>query len=126
MKNRTSYYIVIGLVSLAVLGVISSLVSNPVDFIKNVFLFLIISAGIILLFRHFTGASLRSREQSAFKKAAKRSKKRYQHKDSRKPVSRTSNSNISTLKKVNHKPKSTAHLTVIEGRKGKKKKRASL
>lgn len=126
MKKQTSYYIVIGLIVLAIFGVISSFVSNPVDFLKNVFILTIIGLGVFVLIRHFFGSNLRNREQNAFKKAARRSKKRFQQKDSSKPISRTPTSNISTFRKVKNKTKSTAQLTVIEGKKGKKKKRASL
>lgn len=72
------------------------------------------------------GANPGKSEQNAFKKAARRSKKRFQQKDGRKPSVKTTNGNVSTFRKVKNKPKSTAHLTVIEGKKGKKKKRASL
>lgn len=126
MKKQTSYYIIVGIIVLAIFGVISSFVSNPVEFLKNMFILTIIGLGVFFLFRHFFGSTVRNREQNAFKKAARRSKKRFQQKDSSKPVSRSSTNNISTFRKVKNKPKSTAQLTVIEGRKGKKKKRASL
>lgn len=111
---------------LAIIGVVSSFVSNPMAFIKSIVMFLIIASLIFFLVRRFfSGAGPQSREQNAFRKAAKRSKKRFQQKDTRKPTSKTNNGNVSTLRKVKHKSKSAAHLTVIEGKKGKKKKRAS-
>nr|WP_307150995.1 SA1362 family protein [Robertmurraya andreesenii] len=125
LKNRTSFYFVIGLIMLAIIGVVSRFISNPMAFIQGIFIFLIIGFGIFFLVRRFYGANPAKSEQSAFRKAAKRSKKRFQQKDSRKPAAKTANSNVSTLKKVKNKPRSAAHLTVIEGKKGKKKKRAS-
>lgn len=126
MKNRTSFYFVVGLIALAIVGIISSLIANPMAFIQSIIVFLIIGFGIIFLIRRFNGANPGKREQNAFKKAAKRSKKRFQQKDNRKqPSLKSTNGNVSTFRKVKNKPKSTAHLTVIEGKKGKKKKRAS-
>jgi large-conductance mechanosensitive channel len=114
-----------GLIVLAVFGVASSFISDPMAFLKNVFVFLIIGFIIFFLVRRFFGTGPQASEQNAFKKAAKRSKRRFQHKDTRKPSSKPTTGNVSTLKKVKHKSKSAAHLTVIEGKKGKKKKRAS-
>lgn len=124
LKNRISFYIVMGLISLAVLGLASSFISDPVAFFKNLFLFVIIGFGIFLLIRHFTRSSPYKREQQAFRKAAKRSKKRYQQKDVRKPSAKLNN-NVSSFRRAKNKAKSAPHLTVIEGKKGKKKKRAS-
>jgi hypothetical protein len=114
-----------GLIMLAIIGVVTSFVSNPMGFLKSILMLVIIGSVIFFLARRFLfGASPQNREQNAFRKAAKRSKKRFQQ-TARKPTSKTNNGNVSTLRKVKHKSKSAAHLTVIEGKKGKKKKRAS-
>ncbi|HZG71881.1 MAG TPA: hypothetical protein VEY51_10145, partial [Chondromyces sp.] len=73
---------------------------------------------IYAIYRFMTRKSQGKRENRAFIKAAKQSKKRL--KDRRKP----SVSSLSSKKKPFRK-RSAAHLTVIEGKKGKKKNRAS-
>lgn len=125
LKNRASFYFVAGLIVLAIIGIVSRFIASPTSFLTSIFVFLIIGFGIFFLVRRFYGASPQRRERNAFKKAAKRSKKRLQQKDTRKPSSKTISGNVSSIKRAANKPKSTTHLTVIEGRKGKKKKRAS-
>lgn len=125
LKNRTSFYFVAGLIGLAIIGIVSRFISNPTSFLTNIFVFLIIGFGIFFLVRRFYGASPQRREQTAFKKAAKRSKKRFQQKDAPKPSSKSISGNVSTFRRTANKAKSAPHLTVIEGKKGKKKKRAS-
>lgn len=125
MKNRTSFYFVIGMIILAIIGVASRFISNPTAFFQSVLVFLVIGFAIFFLVRRFNGGNPQKHEQSAFRKAAKKSKKRFQQKDIRKPSVKTTNGNVSTLKKGKNKAKSATHLTVIEGKKGKKKKRAS-
>ncbi|MGG0716528.1 SA1362 family protein [Robertmurraya massiliosenegalensis] len=125
LKNQASFYFVAGLIVLAIIGIVSRFIASPTSFLTNIFVFLIIGFGIFFLVRRFYGAGPQKREQHAFKKAAKRSKKRLQQKDTRKPSSKTISGNVSSFKRTSTKPKSATHLTVIEGRKGKKKKRAS-
>ncbi|MDV2887638.1 hypothetical protein RYX45_20915, partial [Alkalihalophilus pseudofirmus] len=76
--------------------------------------------------RKFSNSSPQKKEQRAFLKAAKQSKKRLQQKSGESNVKSSSFGSISTLKKNKIKKKSPAHLTVIDGKKGKKKNRASL
>jgi predicted membrane channel-forming protein YqfA (hemolysin III family) len=122
MRNRTSFYIVAGLVSLAVLGIISQLIDNPGAFFRSIAIMVLIVAVIFFLINRFSKAGPQKHEQRAFNKAAKHSKKRFQHKDSSSPGKRTSIGSLSAARK---KKKDTSHLTVIEGKKGKKKNRAS-
>ncbi|MFE8702508.1 SA1362 family protein [Cytobacillus sp. FJAT-54145] len=122
LNNRTSFYFVIGLISLAAIGIISSFISNPTDFLQSIFVFIAVGAIIYFLVRRFYKAGPQKKEQQAFRKAAKRSKKRFVQKDTQKTPTRIGT--LSKLKKQNTK-KDTSHLTVIEGKKGKKKNRAS-
>lgn len=123
LKNQTSFYIVLGLIVLAAIGIISKLVSDPGGFIKMIAGMAIVVGVIFFLVKRFSQASpSKNHEQRAFKKAAKRSKKRYQTKEQSTPTKRTSIGSLSAARK---KRKDTSHLTVIEGRKGKKKNRAS-
>ncbi len=123
LKNQFSFYIVVGLIALATVGIISTLVQDPGGFIKMIAGMALVVAVIYFLFRRFSQTSpSKNHEQRAFKKAAKRSKKRFQTKESTSPTKRSSIGSLSAARK---KRKDTSHLTVIEGRKGKKKNRAS-
>ncbi len=125
MKNRTSMYIVWGLIILAAIGVAGSYMSNPTGFLKSIAVMLAVGAAIYFIVKYFNRSNPEKREQRAFVKAAKQSKKRLQQKETDRSSRRASQS-ITTIKKnLKSKKKPTAHLTVIEGKKGKKKNRAS-
>lgn len=125
LKNRISVYLIYGLISLAVIGVTASLISNPAGFLKRIAVILFIGAVIFFLFRRISRAGSNKSEQRAFIHAAKKSKKRYLQKDSTKISNRkTSGSSLTSIKKP--RKKSSANLTVIQGKKGKKKDRATL
>lgn len=123
MKNRTSLIFIVCLVTLAAIGVVSRLMVNPSEFFKSIFVFAIVGVILYFLVRHFYKGSPDKKEHHAFRKAAKRSKKKYLQKEGRKPSAKSGS--ITSLKKHANKSKSATHLTVIEGRKGKKKNRAS-
>jgi uncharacterized membrane protein YfcA len=122
LKNRTSFYIVIGLILLAAIGIISQLIHDPGVFLRTIAGMVLVVAVIYFLINRFSKASPQKHEQRAFYKAAKRSKRRFKHKDSAPPQRRSSVGSLSAARK---KKKDASHLTVIEGRKGKKKNRAS-
>lgn len=125
MKNRTSYYFVVGLITLAAIGVAGNFIANPVGFLKRIAVFVMIGAAIYFVVKRFYLAKPEKREQRAFVKAAKKSKKRLQQKEVS-PSPRRSGATITSLKKnLKTKKKPSSHLTVIEGKKGKKKNRAS-
>lgn len=126
MKNRTSVLVIGGLIILALLGLVSTFTANPAGFIQKIAIMAVIGFVIFLLFRKFSNSSPQKKEQRAFLKAAKQSKKRLQQKSGESNVKSSSFGSISTLKKNKIKKKSPAHLTVIDGKKGKKKNRASL
>ncbi|WP_428909089.1 SA1362 family protein [Niallia sp. Krafla_26] len=134
LKNRTTNYIVYGVIGLAIIGLLSKLFSNPAGFFKGIAIIIGIAAVVFLLFKLLYKPSPAKREQQAFRKAAKRSAKRNQ-KDA-KPQNRmmmktqkknqmkkkpnlTSIKSARALKKKNARPQ----LTVIEGKKGKSKRK---
>lgn len=85
-----------------------------------------VCAIIWFIYRHFSTSSPQKKEQKAFLKAAKQSKKRLQTRD-RSSSGQQQSTKTASIKANKHKrSKSTAHLTVIEGKKSKKKNRASL
>ncbi|MBY0122424.1 hypothetical protein H0173_10860 [Bacillus sp. S/N-304-OC-R1] len=125
MKNRISLLIISGLVLLAVLGVSTSMISNPAGFLRRIAVILLVGAVVYYIFQRFYRASPRKQEQRAFNRAAKKSKRRFSHADTGKGSNRKSNpATLTSIKRPRRK--STTHLTVIEGKKGKKKDRASL
>ncbi|MBP2240841.1 ABC-type nickel/cobalt efflux system permease component RcnA [Cytobacillus eiseniae] len=125
MKSRASTIIILGLILLAILGVVTSLVSNPAGFLQRIAVILLVGAVIYFIFQRFYKSSPKKREQRAFIRAAKRSKKRHQVKETSKGNQRKAGSGHS-LTSIKKPKKTSTHLTVIQGKKGKKKDRASL
>ncbi|MEH7124487.1 SA1362 family protein [Bacillus sp. JJ1532] len=125
LKNRITLLVISGLVLLAVLGITSSMITNPAGFLRRIAVILLVGAIVYYIFQRFNRASPKKQEQRAFVRAAKKSKKRFHKPDAGKVSSRKANSGSLTSIKRTRK-KSSTHLTVIEGKKGKKKDRASL
>ncbi|WP_338000979.1 SA1362 family protein [Neobacillus terrae] len=123
LKNRVPL-ILIGLVFiLAAIGTAGMVISDPAGFLQRIAVIALIGMAIYLLFRRFYKASPQKKEQRAFLKAAKRSKKRLQQKSGEHHANPTSI--LSAGKKKTKKKTTPSHLTVIEGKKAKKKNRAS-
>ena len=128
MKNRTFVYVVVGgLIILALIGLVGTFTANPAGFIQRIAVIALIGITVYFLVRKFSKSSPQKKEQRAFLKAAKKSKKRLQQKSGDTTVKTSTLGTLASLKKSNKtKKKSPAHLTVIDGKKGKKKNRASL
>ena len=124
LKNRISTFFVVCLIALAALGIVSLLVSNPSGLLLNFAIMIATGAVIFFLVKHFYLPSPEKREQRAFVKAAKRSLKRKQQKESGKQTRKSNVSNITSIRA--RKKQTNNHLTVIEGKKGKRKNRVSL
>lgn len=115
MKARN--LIISGIFIFAVIGLGSYLINNPVGLFKQL---LFMGAGVVavlIIYRIWTNRSQGGRDRNAFAKAAKQSKLRAKKKKS---VAQTSNH----FRNRPLRKRSTAHLTVIEGKKSKKKDRA--
>lgn len=118
MKQKIPY-IVIGLIALAILGFVFTLFKNPGSLISGLIVTAVIAAVIYFVFTRATG----SPEQRAYKKAAKQSRKQKQPNEKRPAKAKSNVISYSTAhsnKKKAPKRKSDVHLTVIEGKKGKK------
>jgi predicted lipid-binding transport protein (Tim44 family) len=128
LKNRTFVYVVVGgLIILALIGLVGTFTANPAGFIQRIAVIALIGITAYFLVRKFSKSSPQKKEQRAFLKAAKKSKKRLQQKSGDTTVKTSTLGTLASLKKSNKtKKKSPAHLTVIDGKKGKKKNRASL
>jgi len=126
LKNRTSALVVGILIILALIGVFSSITTNPIGFLQSIAIIAMICIAIYLVVRWFSNSSPNKKEQRAFLKAAKKSKRRLQQKSGESQGKSSSLGTLTTLRKNNKlKKKAPAHLTVIDGKKGKKKNRAS-
>ncbi|WP_308128827.1 SA1362 family protein [Bacillus sp. sid0103] len=128
LKNRTFVHVVVGgLIILALIGLVGTFTANPAAFIQRIAVIALIVLAVYFLVRKFSSSSPQKKEQRAFLKAAKKSKKRLQQKSGEATVKTSSLGTLASLKKSNKtKKKSPAHLTVIDGKKSKKKNRASL
>jgi type II secretory pathway pseudopilin PulG len=127
LKTRTSAVLVGVLIILALLGIFSAITTNPLKFIQSIAVIALIGIAIYFVVRKFSISSPQRKEQRAFLKAAKQSKKRLQHKSGDSNLKSTSAGSLTNLRKSSSKTKkkSPAHLTVIDGKKSKKKNRAS-
>lgn len=126
MLNRSiSSYIVYGIVVLGLIGLVSRMIYNPAGLFKQ-FLIMAITAGIVyLIYKRLTKGKPDNREQRAFLKAAKRSKKRLKQKSGSNSRDNIASFSVAKSKKtIKPRKKSDIHLTVIEGKKNKKKNRA--
>ncbi|GAM15340.1 SA1362 family protein [Mesobacillus selenatarsenatis] len=122
MKNRTSTYIVSGLIVLAIFGFAFKLFTDPLSILITLATIALVGALIYFLVTRLTTSGSGRQQQRAFQKAAKRSKKRFQTKDANASSKR---SKIRSLASARNKTKDASHLTVIEGKKNRKKNRAS-
>jgi predicted lipid-binding transport protein (Tim44 family) len=126
LKNRISVPLVGILIVLGIIGLIGAFTNDPIGFLKSIAVFAMVGLAIFFVFRLIVRANPRKKEQQAFIKAAKKSKKRLQSKSGEKQAKNSSLGSLASLKKSKIKKKSPVHLTVIDGKKGKKKNRASL
>ncbi len=126
MKNLTASLVVGVMIVLALIGISGMVINNPSGILLGIAGFLAVGIIIYFLVRFNTKASPQKKEQRAFVKAAKQSKKRLQKKGADIHPKSTALGTFTSLKKAaKRKKKTNAHLTVIDGKKGKKKNRAS-
>jgi putative Ca2+/H+ antiporter (TMEM165/GDT1 family) len=106
---------------LASIGLVSTLMGDPFALLQRVLIFAAIAGIIYLIFRKVVmGGKGKDKEQKAFLKAARQSKKRFNKK-----TATTKASAPNPFRKKANRKKSQANLTVIEGKKNRKN-RASL
>ncbi|MHC0035946.1 SA1362 family protein [Pseudoneobacillus sp. C159] len=118
LKNRTSFYLFISFIILALIGLGSRLIEDPAGFFKGMAIMILVGVVIFIVVKRFYQPGPTRNEQKAFLRAAKKTKKKIHRK---KPED-----NYKQLTKLTSlRRKSSAHLTVIEGKKNKKKNRAS-
>ncbi|MDQ0224938.1 SA1362 family protein [Metabacillus niabensis] len=113
------------IVAILILGVIG-IISNPFWLFRQIAFMAILAIIIYLVYRLFMRKRM-SKEYASYLKAAKQSKKRFNDKGNRQSNIRSfSQAKKQTKASAIKKKKQSTHLTVIEGKKGKKKNRAHL
>lgn len=125
MNRRVINGIVFAIILLGAVGLITILVSNPMWLIKQIAIYAALAGIIYLIYRLFIRKRMGGKEYSSYANAAKKSKRRFND-------NRTFSSNVKNISQAKKsvktsaikKKKQSSHLTVIEGKKGKKKNRA--
>jgi hypothetical protein len=127
LKNRISVPLVGSVIILGIIGIIGAFTQNPIGFLQRIAVIAFVGLAIYVIYRLVRKANPQKKEQQAFIRAAKKSKKRLQSKGSELQAKSSSIGSLTSLRKIKKiKKKSPVHLTVIDGKKGKKKNRASL
>lgn len=133
MKGRSFMFaLFVIIVGLAVFSLVSFTIENPLGVVKNIAIMLIVVGVFYLLYKMLTSSSgSANNSQSSYKRAAKQSNRKYGKQDVT-PLSKNllkKNASDAKGKKGNasflRRKRKQSHLTVIEGKKGKKKDRAS-
>ncbi|MFS0780961.1 SA1362 family protein [Bacillus sp. 1P06AnD] len=116
--KRPATYIVSGIILLAVFGLVTKFMANPTGMLTGILIFAIVAAIVFFAYKKFSASSTSA--QSSYNRAVKQSKKHLQQKGKAAPQK----TNVVNYSAAHHKKKarkkSEAHLTVIEGKKGKK------
>ncbi|MBB2482150.1 MULTISPECIES: SA1362 family protein [Heyndrickxia] len=102
---------------LAVIGFGTKLFINPASLFRQILFSVLVIAAIFFIYRIWIGKKSNAKEQRNFIKAARKSKRRLKKRQS------SGKQTLQARKKPIRK-KSDVQLTVIEGKKGKKKNRA--
>lgn len=128
--NRSMFIVALTVIGLALLGFGSQLIKNPSGLLTSILIFAAIGVVIWLVFTKVATPS--NQNQKKYNKAVKQSKKYQENKaaSKTKPVKKgkvmdySIGQSRSQTAKTNRRKKSDVHLTVIEGKKGKKKNQA--
>ncbi|MEC2075397.1 SA1362 family protein [Metabacillus fastidiosus] len=121
MNRRSMNGFIIVILTLGGIGLLATLVRNPMWLLQQIAFYAVI-AGIIFLIYRYAFQKRIGRGNSAYEKAVKQSKRRFDDRDSK--VKSISQARKNLKKGSALKKKKQTHLTVIEGKKGKKKNRA--
>ena len=124
MLKRFISFLIYGIIALGVLGLVSRMFNDPIGFLRNILIIAIVAGIIYMIYTAVTKSKPVKKEQQAFRKAARQSKKRHKTKTTKKD-NVASFSAAESSRRIKPRRKSDTHLTVIEGKKNKKKNRAS-
>lgn len=106
-----------GIFLFAIIGLVSYLLRNPAGLFKQILFMGVIAAVIFVIYRIWMNKRQGGKDMNSFAKAARQSKLRAKK---RQAAAKSSNQ----FRNRPLRKRSTAHLTVIEGKKSKKKDRA--
>ncbi|KKI92998.1 hypothetical protein WQ54_05665 [Bacillus sp. SA1-12] len=124
MNRRVVNGIVLAIILLGAIGFISTLLSDPLWLLKQIAIYAAIAGIIYLIYRMVMKRKL-GKEYSSYARAAKRSKRRFDDRSTRgSNVRNIAHAKKSAKTSAIKKKRQPSHLTVIEGKKGKKKNRA--
>ncbi|MGI2790185.1 SA1362 family protein [Bacillus cytotoxicus] len=132
MNGRSFMFAFVSIIiGLAIFGLVSSAITNPIGMLQNIGLMLLVLGIFYLLYKMFTNSSGSAHSHNSYKRAAKQSNRKY-GKHNVAPLSKSflkRNHTDDKGKKGNSpllkRKRKQSHLTVIEGKKNKKKDRAS-
>ncbi|WP_099158482.1 SA1362 family protein [Virgibacillus ndiopensis] len=122
LRNKLSLimYLIIGL---AVVGLLSQVFTNTINFITNIFIMIGIGlAFFALIYFVFLRKRAPSSDMKKYKKAVKQSKSKYGHDNKPNFTNSKRPQQVQMKKKLN---KRASHLRVIDGNKHKRKNRAT-
>ncbi|WLD92007.1 SA1362 family protein [Alkalihalobacillus sp. AL-G] len=121
--QRKFNLIILLLLGLSAFGFVITLITDPMSILKMIAVFLAVGAIFYFLYKRFIVKRM-GKGMGQYQQAARYSKKKYQthSRTVSKSQPTTKSSFKNNLKK--HKKRKDHHLTVIEGKKGKKKNRA--
>lgn len=125
--NRLVQSLIWVIIGLGAIGIIYSLFTSPGQFAITLFFAAVGACILFFVLRYFLTRRI-GKDGAAYKKAAKQSAKRFQDRRPKRSA-KTRHSHLRSIPNPNAKPlvirkKSKTRLTVIEGKKNKKKKRA--
>lgn len=123
LLSRFGLYLIYGVIALGLLGLLNKLFTNPLGLLLNIVIIAAIAGIIYLVYTRVTQGKTDRKEQRAFRKAVRQSKKRNKDRNTK----RNNVTSMASAKshKIKVRKKSDVQLTVIEGKKNKKKNRAS-
>ncbi|THE11288.1 hypothetical protein E1I69_15645 [Bacillus timonensis] len=133
MNRRKSNIVVMILLGLGALGFVYTLFTRPGSLLVQAGMIFLFIGIIYLLYKFVISRRMGGKEHSAYLRAAKQSRKRFKSGSQRKSQTlgmgnkkhTTAATKRSTVSPIHKKRKTNpTHLTVIEGKKGKKKNRA--
>jgi len=130
MNRRSSNIIVKLLIVLGIFGLVYTLFTQPSRLFVQLGTIALVVGIIFLVYKFYMRHRMGGKEQSAYIRAVKQSKRRFNESIRQKPTiskidtKKSAASPKRTFGSSVPKKKKSTHLTVIEGKKGKKKNRA--
>lgn len=126
MKNRWQRPLVFAIIALGIIGVVTTLIENPLGLLRTILIMVVIAIVFYFLFRIVMNKSS-GKDVGAYRRAARQSAKRFKNKKPKssshlKLIKNRAKSKGKDFKKNNRR--NAEHLKVIEGKKRKKKNRA--